>query len=115
MHPKSLQNREVLSRGDIYVKKTFIVGNPEPLVFHAPQMFFDCLQQRISSGNRKKRLPNFTTGFVRKDALPLGTFTKYTWHIVNILHVKQIFDTAEVSYFTPLRWSVSLPVSRLNK
>ncbi|XP_069140399.1 uncharacterized protein C2orf42 homolog [Argopecten irradians] len=68
-------------------------GNPDPLVFHAPQVFFDCLQQRISVGNRKKRLPNFTTGFVRKDALPLGTFTKYTWHITNIVHVKQIFDT----------------------
>lgn len=71
-------------------------GNPEPLVFHAPQLFFDCLQQRISIGNKKKRLPNFTTGFIRKDALPLGTFTKYTWHITNILHVKQIFDTPEM-------------------
>ncbi|XP_074641628.1 uncharacterized protein C2orf42-like [Tubulanus polymorphus] len=69
-------------------------GNPEPLVFHAPQIFFDCLQQRISSGQKKKRLPNSTTGFIRKDALPLGTFTKYTWHITNILHVKRIFDTA---------------------
>ena len=73
-----------------------ISGNPEPLVFHAPQVFSDCLQQRISSGNKKKRLPNFTTGFVRKDALPLGTFTKYTWHITNVLHVKHIFDTPEV-------------------
>ncbi|KAL3863632.1 hypothetical protein ACJMK2_005382 [Sinanodonta woodiana] len=72
-------------------------GNPDPLVFHAPQCFFECLQQRISSGNRKKRLPNFTTAFVRKDALPLGTFTKYTWHITNIIHVKQIFDTPELS------------------
>ncbi|KAK3096000.1 hypothetical protein FSP39_021855 [Pinctada imbricata] len=72
-------------------------GNPDPLVFHAPQMFFDCLQQRISAGSKKKRLPNFTTGFLRKDALPLGTFTKYTWHISSILHVKQIFDTPEMS------------------
>uniref|UniRef100_T1JIW7 SWIM-type domain-containing protein n=1 Tax=Strigamia maritima TaxID=126957 RepID=T1JIW7_STRMM len=71
-------------------------GNPEPLVFHAPQLFFDCLQQRISLGSKKKRLPNSTTGFVRKDALPLGTFTKYTWHITNILQVKQIFDTSEM-------------------
>lgn len=71
-------------------------GNPDPLVFHAPQFFFECLQQRISTGNKKKRLPNFTTAFVRKDALPLGTFTKYTWHITNILHVKQIFDTPEM-------------------
>lgn len=75
----------------------FSLGTPEPLVFHVPQTFFDCLQQRISSGFKKKRLPNSTTGFVRKDALPLGTFSKYTWHITNILHVKQIFDTPEVS------------------
>ncbi|KAG8440882.1 hypothetical protein GDO86_006570 [Hymenochirus boettgeri] len=68
-------------------------GKPEPLVFHIPQSFFDTLQQRISMGNARKRLPNFTTTFVRKDALPLGTFAKYTWHITNISHVKQIFDT----------------------
>ena len=71
-------------------------GAPEPLVFHAPQMFFDCLQARISLG-KKKRLPNHTTSFYRRDALPLGLFTKYTWYITNILHVKQIFDTAPVS------------------
>jgi hypothetical protein len=75
-----------------------VAGNPEPLVFHSPQKFFDILQHRISTGNRKRRLPNSTTGFVRKDALPLGTFTKYTWHITNILHVKQIFDTPGVCY-----------------
>ncbi|XP_029088530.1 uncharacterized protein C2orf42 homolog isoform X4 [Monodon monoceros] len=34
--------------------------------------------------------------FVRKDALPLGTFSKYTWHITNILQVKQILDTPEM-------------------
>ena len=84
-------------------------GHPEPLVFHAPQVsfsnnsdssgnlnlkvFFDCLRERISMGSKKKRLPNSTTAFVRKDALPLGTFTKYTWSINNVLHVKQIFDT----------------------
>lgn len=39
---------------------------------------------------------SFPTAFVRKDALPLGTFSKYTWHITNILQVKQIFDTPEV-------------------
>uniref|UniRef100_A0A4W3GN89 Chromosome 2 open reading frame 42 n=1 Tax=Callorhinchus milii TaxID=7868 RepID=A0A4W3GN89_CALMI len=71
-------------------------GKPEPLVFHVPQVFFDCLQQRISLGSRKKRLPNSTTGFVRKDALPLGTFSKYTWQITNVLQVKQIFDTPEM-------------------
>lgn len=70
-------------------------GNPDPLVFHVPQKFFDCLQQRISSSSKKKRLPNHATAFVRKEALPLGTFTKYTWNITNIQHVKQIFDTPE--------------------
>ncbi|XP_023574234.1 uncharacterized protein C2orf42 homolog isoform X3 [Octodon degus] len=69
---------------------------PEPLVFHIPQSFFDALQQRISVGSAKKRLPNSTTAFVRKDALPLGTFSKYTWHITNILQVKQILDTPEM-------------------
>uniref|UniRef100_A0A8D0GV98 Chromosome 2 open reading frame 42 n=1 Tax=Sphenodon punctatus TaxID=8508 RepID=A0A8D0GV98_SPHPU len=73
-------------------------GKPEPLVFHIPQSFFDALQQRISIGSTKKRLPNSTTAFVRKDALPLGTFSKYTWHITNILQVKQIFDTPEVRF-----------------
>ncbi|XP_071490635.1 uncharacterized protein C2orf42-like [Diadema antillarum] len=71
-------------------------GCPEPLVFHIPQVFFDVLQQRISSGSRKKRLPNSTVAFVRKDALPLGTFTKYTWQLTSIIHVKQIFDTPEM-------------------
>ncbi|XP_041260583.1 uncharacterized protein C2orf42 homolog [Onychostruthus taczanowskii] len=71
-------------------------GRPEPLVFHIPQAFFEALQQRISSGSGKKRLPNSTTAFVRRDALPLGTFSKYTWHITNVLQVKQIFDTPEV-------------------
>ncbi|KAM4746933.1 uncharacterized protein C2orf42 homolog isoform 1-T2 [Rhinophrynus dorsalis] len=71
-------------------------GKPEPLVFHIPQSFFDALQQRISMGNTRKRLPNCTTTFVRKDALPLGTFAKYTWHITNISQVKQIFDTVEM-------------------
>ncbi|XP_075300984.1 uncharacterized protein C2orf42 homolog [Opisthocomus hoazin] len=71
-------------------------GKPEPLVFHIPQAFFDALQQRISSGSSKKRLPNSTTAFVRRDALPLGTFSKYTWHITSLLQVKQIFDTPQL-------------------
>ncbi|XP_068277538.1 uncharacterized protein C2orf42 homolog isoform X5 [Nyctibius grandis] len=71
-------------------------GKPEPLVFHIPQAFFDALQQRISSGSTKKRLPNSTTAFVRRDALPLGTFSKYTWHITSLLQVKQIFDTPQL-------------------
>ncbi|XP_065507733.1 uncharacterized protein C2orf42 homolog isoform X1 [Caloenas nicobarica] len=83
-------------------------GQPEPLVFHIPQAFFDALQQRISSGSAKKRLPNSTTAFVRRDALPLGTFSKYTWHITNILQVKQIFDTPEL----PLELTRSFSQSR---
>uniref|UniRef100_A0A670ZME1 Chromosome 2 open reading frame 42 n=1 Tax=Pseudonaja textilis TaxID=8673 RepID=A0A670ZME1_PSETE len=71
-------------------------GKPEPLVFHIPQTFFEALQQRIGLGSIKMRLPNSTTAFVRKDALPLGTFSKYTWHLTNILQVKQIFDTPEM-------------------
>nr|XP_033803961.1 uncharacterized protein C2orf42 homolog isoform X2 [Geotrypetes seraphini] len=71
-------------------------GKPEPLVFHIPQTFFDALQHRISIGSTKKRLPNSSTVFDRKDALPLGTFSKYTWHITNISQVKQIFDTPKL-------------------
>jgi len=71
-------------------------GTPEPLVFHAPAMFFDCLRDRISAGSKKKRLPNSTIAFSRRDALPLGTFTKYTWNITSLRHVQQIFDTTIV-------------------
>lgn len=73
-------------------------GKPEPLVFHVPQRFFDCLKERISFsfGAKKKRLPNSITAFVRKDGVPLGTFTKYSWLITNILHVKSIFETAQI-------------------
>ncbi|KAL4609481.1 hypothetical protein GN956_G23850 [Arapaima gigas] len=74
----------------------FDAGKPEPLVFHIPQAFFNALQQRLSLGSKKRRLPNFTTAFVRNDALPLGTFSKYTWHITNLLQVKRIFDTPEL-------------------
>lgn len=41
----------------------------------------------------------YLKAFVRKDALPLGTFSKYTWHITNILQVKQILDTPEVRVY----------------
>lgn len=68
-------------------------GKPAPLVFHAPQAFFDCLRERISVVGSKKRLPNQIVVFNKKDSLPLGTFTKYSWHINNILHCKQIFET----------------------
>ncbi|XP_054167334.1 uncharacterized protein C2orf42 homolog [Oppia nitens] len=70
-------------------------GKPEPLVFMIPQGYFDCLQQRIATGLRKKRLPNVTTVFTRKDKPPLGTFTKYTFVLTNIHHIKQIFDTSK--------------------
>lgn len=68
-------------------------GKPDTLVFHVPQNFFECLRERISCGAKKKRLPNSTMAFVRKDGVPLGTFTKYTWRITNILHVVSIFET----------------------
>ncbi|XP_068190562.1 uncharacterized protein C2orf42 homolog isoform X3 [Antennarius striatus] len=60
------------------------------------QEFFNALQQRLSLGSKKKRLPNFTTVFVRNDGLPLGSFTKYTWHITSFTQVKRIFDTPEL-------------------
>ncbi|KAM9337976.1 uncharacterized protein C2orf42 homolog [Symphorus nematophorus] len=71
-------------------------GKPEPLVYHIPQEFFNSLQHRLSLGSKKKRLPNFTTAFVRNDGLPLGSFSKYTWHITNLMQVKRIFDTPEL-------------------
>uniref|UniRef100_H3D7H3 Chromosome 2 open reading frame 42 n=1 Tax=Tetraodon nigroviridis TaxID=99883 RepID=H3D7H3_TETNG len=73
-------------------------GKPQPLVYHIPQDFFNVLQQRLSLGSKKKRLPNFTTGpvFVRNDGLPMGSCTKYTWHITDLSQVKRIFDTPEV-------------------
>nr|XP_057920462.1 uncharacterized protein C2orf42 homolog [Doryrhamphus excisus]XP_057920463.1 uncharacterized protein C2orf42 homolog [Doryrhamphus excisus] len=70
-------------------------GNPEPLVYHIPQPFFNALQHRLSLGS-KRRLPNFTTVVVRRDAPPLGSFSKYTWHITNLAQVKRIFDTPEL-------------------
>ncbi|XP_071441436.1 uncharacterized protein C2orf42 [Hetaerina americana] len=71
-------------------------GKPDPLIFHISHAFFECLRERISCGGKKKRLPNFTRAFVRKDKLPMGTFTKYTWHITNVIQVKQIFDTPKM-------------------
>lgn len=35
--------------------------------------------------------------FVRNDGLPLGSCTKYTWHITDLSQVKRIFDTPEVN------------------
>ncbi|XP_023816757.1 uncharacterized protein C2orf42 homolog isoform X2 [Oryzias latipes] len=70
-------------------------GKAEPLVYHIPQEFFNALQQRLSLGSKKRRLPNFTTAVVRTDGAPVGSFSKYTWHITNLLQVKRIFDTPE--------------------
>uniref|UniRef100_A0A3B4ZRD6 Putative treble-clef zinc-finger domain-containing protein n=1 Tax=Stegastes partitus TaxID=144197 RepID=A0A3B4ZRD6_9TELE len=72
------------------------IWKPQPLVYHIPQEFFNALQQRLSLGSKKRRLPNFTTAFVRNDGLPLGSFSKYTWHITNLMQVKRIFDTPEL-------------------
>lgn len=56
-------------------------------------MFFECLRERMCAASSKKRIPNSTLVFVKRDSLPLGTFTKYTWHINNIIEVKKIFET----------------------
>ncbi|CAI5667481.1 unnamed protein product [Oreochromis niloticus] len=71
-------------------------GKPEPLVYHIPQEFFNALQQRLSLGSKKRRLPNFTTAFVRNDGLPQTSYSKYTWHITNLMQVKRIFDNPEL-------------------
>lgn len=47
-------------------------GAPDPLVCLIPHSFFDCLRDRISSGGRKKRLPNNTVG---KTRFPEGKLT----------------------------------------
>jgi len=60
------------------------------------QTFFECLRERMCVASEKKRLPNYTLVFVKRDSLPLGTFTKHTWHITNILIVKKIFETPSV-------------------
>uniref|UniRef100_A0A8D3CVA2 Putative treble-clef zinc-finger domain-containing protein n=1 Tax=Scophthalmus maximus TaxID=52904 RepID=A0A8D3CVA2_SCOMX len=71
-------------------------GKPQPLVYLIPQEFFNALQHRLSLGSKKRRLPNFTTPFVRNDGLPPGSFSKYTWHITSLMQVKRIFDTPEL-------------------
>ncbi|XP_029025649.1 uncharacterized protein C2orf42 homolog isoform X2 [Betta splendens] len=71
-------------------------GKPQPLVYHIPQEFFNALQHRLSLGSKKRRLPNFTTAFVRNHGPPLGSFSKYTWHFTNPMQVKRIFDTPEL-------------------
>lgn len=71
-------------------------GKPDPLIFHMPKLFFECLMERINARSKKKRLPNQTQTLLRKDSLPVGRFTKYTWKIVSDLHVRQIFDSPEM-------------------
>lgn len=61
------------------------------------------------------------SAFVRNDGLPLGSLSKYTWHITNLMQVKRIFDTPEVntqikllncfSCYCALRASLSLSTS----
>uniref|UniRef100_UPI00358E3373 uncharacterized protein C2orf42 homolog isoform X3 n=1 Tax=Myxine glutinosa TaxID=7769 RepID=UPI00358E3373 len=77
-------------------------GKPEPLIFHIPQAFFEALQNRMSFGSKKKRLPNSTTDFVTKNGVSMGTFSKYTWLISSIHQVKQIFSTPECE--CPQEW-----------
>ncbi|GAB6023318.1 hypothetical protein CHUAL_008121 [Chamberlinius hualienensis] len=83
-------------------------GNPEPLTYQIPNFFFDCLEERFSIGCKKRRLPNSTTIIARDKVPPLGSFTHYSWHFTNLLHVKQIFDTPKmqlevIRYFTENR------------
>lgn len=47
----------------------------------------------MCAASEKKRLPNSTTVFVNHDSQPLGTLTKYTWRITNIMLVKKMFET----------------------
>jgi hypothetical protein len=75
------------------------------LIFRIPNIFFDCIQQKITSVtatttnsiNKKFRMPNSMEEIERKDSPPFGVFIRYTWNIYNILHVKSIFDTNIVS------------------
>ena len=73
----------------------FALDGSSPLLL-VRQTFFNALKERIAFGVKKRRLPNNVTTFVRTDAPPLGSFTKYSWYITNILHVKSIFDGPEV-------------------
>lgn len=77
-------------------------GKPEPLIFHIPQAFFDCLGERLMGssgigGSKRKRLPNSVTTLTRRTSPPLGTFFSYTWHISSLAHAKAIFDTPIMS------------------
>ncbi|CAG7829426.1 unnamed protein product [Allacma fusca] len=71
-------------------------GNPEPLVYMVYQDFFECLKDRITSGYKKKRLPNQTAIIQRLDASPKKTFTKHVWKITNLVQLLQIFSCSLV-------------------
>ncbi|ODM98617.1 hypothetical protein Ocin01_08053, partial [Orchesella cincta] len=66
-------------------------GKPEPIVYFISSEFFECLKDRITSGVKKKRLPNQTVIIARTHKPPAGTFTKHVWKITNLTHVQQIF------------------------
>ncbi|ODM88397.1 hypothetical protein Ocin01_18285 [Orchesella cincta] len=44
--------------------------------------FFECLKDRITSGVKKKRLPNQTVIIARTHKPPAGTFTKHVWKLL---------------------------------
>ncbi|RXG54797.1 hypothetical protein Avbf_07736 [Armadillidium vulgare] len=73
-------------------------GKPDPLVFHLPKMFFDCFMNRINKtiGSKKRKSIQEAQTFIRKDAVPLGKFTKYTWKLTSLSHVKEIFSNSEI-------------------
>ncbi|ODM88395.1 hypothetical protein Ocin01_18284, partial [Orchesella cincta] len=52
-------------------------GKPEPIVYFISSEFFECLKDRITSGVKKKRLPNQTVIIARTHKPPAGTFTKH--------------------------------------
>ena len=84
-----------------------LLGKPEPLVFHIPQSFFDALQQRISIGSAKKRLPNSTTGMGFSLGIGVLTFEDYVW--------KKLLESFQIrtSGYMLRAWSLSLSPLRI--
>ncbi|CAL8115330.1 unnamed protein product [Orchesella dallaii] len=68
-------------------------GKPEPVVYFISNEYFERLKDRITSGVKKKRLPNQTLFISRTNKPPAGTFTKHIWKITNLAHVQQIFHS----------------------
>lgn len=62
------------------------------------QMFFDCFMNRINKtiGSKKRKFIQEAQTFIRKDAVPLGKFTKYTWKLTSLNHVREIFSNSEI-------------------